>query len=95
MGAPSNDHATKLHQLSSVTVKNTPPLQEIIAWYVLVYNCMSNYTPITGDWCVNSEIYFSLPKKFSHIFNCHIGYFSFISYCFSSLLYEYCFILHM
>ena len=68
-----------------------------------VYFCIPydtrNYTP----WCVailsltrvNSEIYFSLPKKFSHIFNCHIGYFSFISYCFSSLLYEYCFILHM
>ena len=32
---------------------------------------------------------------FFHIFDCYIGYFSFISYCFSPLLYEYCFILHI
>ena len=84
------------------TVKNIPPQKYTpgIVWYMIV---IQNIPPLqmTGVWkcnfwwCINSEIYFSLPKKCSHIFNCHIGYFSFISYCFSFLCYEYCFVLHM
>ena len=54
MGASSNDHATKLHQLSGVTVENIPPgkLYPGMFWHTIVCQIIPPLQ-VTGVWKCN------------------------------------------